>query len=240
MSECSSAIHHWHLRSTFSRSWNSSFSSTLHWRHNGHDGVSNHQCHNCLFNRLFWHRSKKTSKLRITGLCAGNSPVVGEFPQKWSVMRKTFPFDDVIMRSYELTGFLMVTSLMQWIMTQSLVFRRCRSDLVGFNTITLHWRHNERNGVSNHQPHECLLNRLFSRRLSKTSKLRVIGLCEGNSPVTSEFPAQRASNAENVSIDDVIMFGWIQHDKDIIKPMITDYELYLLIDTNSNLSQCSF
>ena len=34
----------------------------------------------------------------------------------------------------------------------------------------------------------------------KTSKLRVTGLCEGNSPVTGEFPAQMASNAENVSI----------------------------------------
>ena len=36
--------------------------------------------------------------------------------------------------------------------------------------------------------------------VDKTLKLRVTGLCEGNSPVTSEFPAQRASNAENVSI----------------------------------------
>ena len=34
----------------------------------------------------------------------------------------------------------------------------------------------------------------------RTSKLRVTGLCEGNSPVTGEFPAQIASNAENVSI----------------------------------------
>ena len=34
----------------------------------------------------------------------------------------------------------------------------------------------------------------------KTPKLRVTGLCEGNSPVTGEFPAQMASNAENVSI----------------------------------------
>ena len=39
-----------------------------------------------------------------------------------------------------------------------------------------------------------------SNRSKKTSKLRVTGLCEGNSPVTGEFPAQRASNAENVSI----------------------------------------
>ena len=34
----------------------------------------------------------------------------------------------------------------------------------------------------------------------KTSKLRVTGLCAGNSVVTSEFPAQRASNTEKVSI----------------------------------------
>ena len=34
----------------------------------------------------------------------------------------------------------------------------------------------------------------------KTSKLRATGLCEGNAPVTGEFPAQRASDAENVSI----------------------------------------
>ena len=61
-------------------------------------------------------------------------------------------------------------------------------------------RHNGRDGVSNHQPHDCLLNCLFRRRSKKTSRLRVTGLFEGNSPVTGEFPAQMASNAENVSI----------------------------------------
>ena len=64
----------------------------------------------------------------------------------------------------------------------------------------LQWRHNGCDGVSNHQPHDCLLNRLFRRRSKKTSKLRVTGLCAGNSPVTGEFPAQMASNAENVFI----------------------------------------
>ena len=43
------------------------------------------------------------------------------------------------------------------------------------------------------------------RRSKKASKLRVTGLCARNSPMTCEFPAQRASNAENASIDDVIM-----------------------------------
>ena len=65
---------------------------------------------------------------------------------------------------------------------------------------SLHWRHNERDDVSNHQPHDCLLNRLNRRRSKKTSKLRVTGLCEGNSPVTGDLPTQRASNAENVLI----------------------------------------
>ena len=65
---------------------------------------------------------------------------------------------------------------------------------------SLQWCHNGHDGVSNHQPHHRLLNRLFRRRSKKTSKLRVTGLCAENSPVTGEFFAQMASNAENVSI----------------------------------------
>ena len=79
------------------------------------------------------------------------------------------------------------------------VFSHSRDDKFGI-TFALQWRHNGRNCVSNHQPHDCLPNRVFRHRIKKVSKLRVTGLCEGNSPVTSEFPAQRASNAENASI----------------------------------------
>ena len=71
--------------------------------------------------------------------------------------------------------------------------------------LTLRWRHNERDSVSNHQPHDFLLNRLFRRKSKKISKICVTGLCEGNSPGTGEFPAQMASYAENVSI-------WWRHD----------------------------
>ena len=53
---------------------------------------------------------------------------------------------------------------------------------------SLLWRHNGRGSVSNHQPQDCLFNILFKRISKKTSKL------------TGEFPAQLASNAENVSI----------------------------------------
>ena len=62
-------------------------SVAFQWRHNEGDGVSNHQPHHCLPNRLFRRRSRKTSKFRVTGLCVGNSPLT----------RKMFPFDDIIM-----------------------------------------------------------------------------------------------------------------------------------------------
>ena len=70
----------------------------LHWRHNGQDGVSNHQPHGCLLNYLFRRRSKKASKYRVTGLCVGNSPGPVNSPHKGPVTRKMFPFDDVIIR----------------------------------------------------------------------------------------------------------------------------------------------
>ena len=73
------------------------------------------------------------------------------------------------------------------------VFKLCRLS-------SLQWRHNGGDSVSNHQPHDCLLNGLFRCRSKKTPKLRVAGLCAGNSPGTGEFSAQMASNAENVSI----------------------------------------
>ena len=73
---------------------------------------------------------------------------------------------------------------------------------------SLQWRHNEPNGASNHQPHDCLL-RLFRHRSKKIPKRRVSGLCEGNSPVTGEFPSQRTSNAENATI-------WRRHHDNLI------------------------
>ena len=68
--------------------------------------------------------------------------------------------------------------------------------------LKLQWRHNDRDDVSNHRRLEGLLNRLFTRRSKKASKLRQTALCKGNSTVTGEFLSQRASNAENVSIDE--------------------------------------
>ena len=84
----------------------------------------------------------------------------------------------------------------------------------------LQWRHNECDDVSNHRRLAGLLNRLFRHRSKKTSKFRVAGLCEGNSPVADEFPLQRASNAENVSI-------WWRH------------HVFILFGRTSWTSQCT-
>ena len=50
------------------------------------------------------------------------------------------------------------------------------------HVLSLRWRHNERDGISNHHPHDCFLNRIFRRRSKKTYKFRATGLCGGNSP----------------------------------------------------------
>ena len=69
---------------------------TLQWRHNEPHGAENHWHLDCLLNRLSRRKSKKTSKLRVTGLCEGNPPV--DSPHKGPVTRKLFPFVDVCSR----------------------------------------------------------------------------------------------------------------------------------------------
>ena len=74
---------------------------------------------------------------------------------------------------------------------------------LGHRNFSLHWRHNERDSVSNHRCLDCLSNRLFWRRSQKISKPCVTGFCEGNHhwPVDSPHKGPvLPSNAENVSI----------------------------------------
>ena len=74
-------------------------------------------------------------------------------------------------------------------------------------------------------PASLLFTEKFVRRRSnKTSKIRVTGLRVLNSPVTGEFPAQMASNAENISI------WWRHHDVDtqwyqVISRLSDDYNV---------------
>ena len=70
----------------------------------------------------------------------------------------------------------------------------------GFPSQILQWRHNGRDSVSNHQPRECLLNRLTRCRSKKKKKTpRHWPLC-GEFTGDRGIPGTKASNAENVSI----------------------------------------
>ena len=109
---------------------------------------------------------------------------------------------NVLIRSEYCMTYMLVFNNPYWVAwTNNFRKHTCVTSIADcFLAWSLRWRHNGRNSVSIHQPHDCLFNCLFRRRSKKTSKLRVTGLCAGNSPGTGEFPAQRASNAENVSI----------------------------------------
>ena len=73
----------------------------LLWRHNGLDGVSNHQPHHCLLGRLFGRRSKITSNSASLAFVRGIHRGPVNSPHKWPVTRKMPPFDDVIMGSHQ-------------------------------------------------------------------------------------------------------------------------------------------
>ena len=160
----------------------------------------------------------------LQALCAGNSPVPGEFLHKgqwrgalmfslicarkngWvnnrdagDLRRHSAHCDVIVMFLGEITvAEVNGKTAHVWCLHTHV----CISSWHAYWSLqnALRWRHNELDGVSDHQPHDCLLNRLFGRRSKRTSKLRVTGLCAGNSPGTGEFSAQMASNAENVSI----------------------------------------
>ena len=159
----------------------------------------------------WWRHQMETFPTLLT-LCAGNSPVTGEFPSQRPVTRRFDVFLDL-----RLNKPLSKRSKPRWFETPSCsLWHHCnvllhdatfftmqssinfpkRSD--AYLRQSLRWRHNGCDSVSNNQPQHCLLNRLFRRRLKKTSKLRVTGLCEF--PGTGEFSAQMTSYAENVSI----------------------------------------
>ena len=121
--------------------------------------------HICFCVVFFWHWL--THWVRVTHICAN------ELSQNWFRWRLVNSFS--VLSYYLNRWWLIVTEIPR--------------------KNSLQWRHNENDGVSNHWHGGCLINRLFRRRSKKTSKFRVIGLCEGNSPVTREFPTQRASDA---------------------------------------------
>ena len=125
--------------------------------------------------------TKKAWNIHITGPLRRDSTGDRWFPTQRVGNAESVSMPDVIMLDMLISGLILVQGEGRLI-----------------DSISLQWRHNGSDGVSNNQPPYCLFNRLF--RSKKTPKLRVTGLCAGNSPVIGEFPAQMTSNAKNVSI----------------------------------------
>ena len=75
---------------------------SLQRRHNGCNGIWNHQPHYCLLNRLFWRSIDQRKHLSSTSLAfvRGIHQWPVNSPHKWPVTRKMFPFDDVIMSNF--------------------------------------------------------------------------------------------------------------------------------------------
>ena len=103
---------------------------------------------------------------------------------------------------------------------------------------SLEWHHNERDGVAIHRHLDCLPNRLFRRRSKKISNSASLAFV--NSPVTGEFPAQRASSSHFFPFDDVIMYScywciWtevhefnVRHLTCIVLHKLGDFDIYRL------------
>ena len=174
----------------------------------------------CYLCKSWWRHQMETFSA-LLAICAGNSPVNGEVPTQRPVTRNFDVFFDLRPNkrlSKQSWGWWFETpSCPLWrhcnVFEQvfSFIYHRCvrwlpqmslpkiNQTLLWFS-LTLQWRYNERDDVSNHRRLDCWFNCLFKHRSKKTSDLRATGLCDRNPPVIGEFTSQTASNAENVSI----------------------------------------
>ena len=139
-------------------------------------GTSKHPKLECLCHKLFWLNTNKTQKnFAQLPLCDENQPATVVFAFASHRTRQTEQFHVMMSSSMDFTC-TMVYQINRFIRCQvKLAYRKHKC------LTPLRWRQNGRDSVSNHQPHDCLFNRLFRRRSKKTSKLRVTGLCVGNS-----------------------------------------------------------
>ena len=143
-----------------------------------YDDLWNYQPCDCLLNSSFKAQIKENIKAPRHCLYAGNSPMTGEFPAqrdsdtenasiRWRHHVKYVHDYSLKVKPKELIFFF-------WL---AICFvTRCHVISISLNAISkvlslhpLQWRQNGRDSVSNHQTHDCLLNRLFRRRSKKAS-----------------------------------------------------------------------
>ena len=75
---------------------------------------------------------------------------------------------------------------------------------------SLQWRHNRHNSVLNHQPHHCLLNRLFRCRSKKHQSSASLAFVWGIHRWPMKSPHKWPVTQQMLPFDDVIMIleGW--------------------------------
>ena len=139
---------------------------TLQWRHNGCDWVSNHQPHvNMNFHSGVYSGEDQRKHQRSASLAFVRGihrwPV--NSPRKRPVMRKMFPFDDVIMRMVFLLKQGLSEAVAIYLYQMSMTSEPQEAEpTLPFRS--LQWSHNEPDGVSNHRRLDRLLKHLFKHR----------------------------------------------------------------------------
>ena len=117
-----------------------------------------------------WWRHQMEKFSALLAICAGNSPVAGEFPSQRPVRRSFDVFYDL-----RLNTILRKQSWGWWFETLSRpLWRQCN----GFET----WSHQSESSS------------LWRHQIGTFSAL--LALCEGNPPVTTGFPSHRTSNQD--------------------------------------------
>ena len=112
-------------------------SGSLRWRHNGCDSVSNHQPHDCLLNRYSDADQRKHQSSASLAFVRGIHRGPVNSPHEWSVTRKMYPFDDVILNICE------PSSLTQSDQTQKLTDNICKQADHWFGLVSMWFRNNK-------------------------------------------------------------------------------------------------
>ena len=110
---------------------------TLMWRHNEHNGVSNHRRLDCLLNLCSAADQRKHQSSASLAFVEGIHRWPVNSPHKGPVTQKMFPFDDVIMKCW-VAGYLAVTS---HYLNQSFYDKECSPASVfeGIGSVTHMW-----------------------------------------------------------------------------------------------------
>ena len=107
---------------------------------------------------------------------------------------------------YALRYSIMYDSTFAWVLYNPVViWGRFRQSVI---FIALQWRHNERDGASNHQPHDCLLNRLFRHRSIKHQRSASLAFVRGIHRWPVNSPHKWPVTRKMFPFDDVIMENW--------------------------------